>query len=206
MFDGVSEARILDLLGNRNRRRILALLKHKPCFVTEISDRLEISPKAVIEHLHMMEREEILSFRRDDRRRKYYYLANDISISIRLTRQETAPHTDHLGELPALLANLSRLTQMVRAREEIADAVGQLDASIDDLIRNVMRKNRTIIGGDEGMNVTFALAHGDLTCEEIGMLTGLPPDVLDHTLNVLAGRKIIEKDEERYRLRDAHAT
>ncbi|HNY88503.1 MAG TPA: ArsR family transcriptional regulator, partial [Methanoregulaceae archaeon] len=40
MLDHVEVARILDILGNRNRRRIIELLRQKPCFVTEISDRL----------------------------------------------------------------------------------------------------------------------------------------------------------------------
>ena len=88
MLDHVEVARILDILGNRNRRRIIELLRQKPCFVTEISDRLLLSPKAVIEHLQLMEREEILSFRLDERRRKYYYLANDISVMVSLRRIE----------------------------------------------------------------------------------------------------------------------
>ncbi len=43
-----------------------------------------LSPKAVIDHLQMMEREAILSCQMDDRRRKYYYLENDILIDINL--------------------------------------------------------------------------------------------------------------------------
>ena len=43
-----------------------------------------LSPKAVIDHLQMMEREAILSCQTDERRRKYYYLANDILIDISL--------------------------------------------------------------------------------------------------------------------------
>ncbi len=86
MLDHVEVARILDILGNRNRRRIIKLLRQKPCFVTEISDRLVLSPKAVIEHLQLMEREEILAFRLDERRRKYYFIANDISVIVNLHR------------------------------------------------------------------------------------------------------------------------
>ncbi|MDD3135958.1 MAG: ArsR family transcriptional regulator, partial [Methanoregula sp.] len=35
MDDAVEVARLLDILGNRNRRRIIELLRQKPCFVTE---------------------------------------------------------------------------------------------------------------------------------------------------------------------------
>ena len=63
MEDLAEIARLLDILGNRNRRRIIGLLRQKPCFVTEISETLMISPKAVIDHLQLMEREEILPAR-----------------------------------------------------------------------------------------------------------------------------------------------
>jgi len=88
MHDAVEVARLLDILGNRNRRRIIDLLRQKPCFVTEISETLTLSPKAVIEHLQMMEREAILTCQTDDRRRKYYYLANDIMVEVSLKRLE----------------------------------------------------------------------------------------------------------------------
>ena len=84
MYDAVEVSRLLDILGNRNRRRIIELLRQKPCFVTEISETLMLSPKAVIDHLQMMEREAILSCQTDERRRKYYYLENDILIDINL--------------------------------------------------------------------------------------------------------------------------
>ena len=90
MDEAAEVSRLLDILGNRNRRRIIGLLRQKPCFVTEISETLMISPKAVIDHLQMMEREAILSCQTDDRRRKYYYLANDILVDISLKRTQGA--------------------------------------------------------------------------------------------------------------------
>ena len=51
----MDSAALLDLLGNENRRRILGLLAQRPCYVTEISDSLGVSPKAVIDHLRKLE-------------------------------------------------------------------------------------------------------------------------------------------------------
>ncbi|MDD5025576.1 MAG: ArsR family transcriptional regulator, partial [Methanoregula sp.] len=89
MDDAVEVARLLDILGNRNRRRIIELLRQKPCFVTEISHTLMLSPKAVIEHLQLMERESILTCEIDTRRRKYYYLANDILVDVNLQSMQS---------------------------------------------------------------------------------------------------------------------
>src|SRR6056297_442738 len=82
MIDDDGGVGLLDVLGNRNRRRIIGLLREKPCYVTEISQRLTLNPKAVMDHLQYMERAEFLSSRTDVRRRKYYYLVRDIHVKI----------------------------------------------------------------------------------------------------------------------------
>ncbi len=116
MLDHVEMSRLLDILGNRNRRRIIELLRQKPCFVTEISDRLLLSPKAVIEHLNMMEREALISFFLDERRRKYYFLQTefDLVVSVKETRR-----TQRVASLPSadlrLIESLSMLRRMARA-------------------------------------------------------------------------------------------
>ena len=84
---------LLDILGNRNRRRIIDLIREKPCFVTEISERLTISPKAVIDHLQMLEDANILAFRHDERRRKYYYLAHDLNIQVHMSTPKTGSYS-----------------------------------------------------------------------------------------------------------------
>ena len=122
MLDHVEVARILDILGNRNRRRIIELLRQKPCFVTEISDRLVLSPKAVIEHLQLMEREEILAFRLDERRRKYYYISNDISVVVNLHRIEEGVSVSG-DQNVRLKKTLGQLRKLVNARDELTERI-----------------------------------------------------------------------------------
>jgi ArsR family transcriptional regulator len=75
---------LLDLLGNGNRRRILRLLSRRPCYVTEISERLGVSPKAVIDHLEKLEEAGLIESRIDEKRRKYFHISENIRLEVTL--------------------------------------------------------------------------------------------------------------------------
>ncbi|RLM57311.1 ArsR family transcriptional regulator [Halobellus sp. Atlit-31R] len=78
----MDSAVLLDLLGNENRRRILRLLSHKPCYVTEISEYLGVSPKAVIDHLRRLEEAGLVESHTDDQRRKYFHIARNLRLEV----------------------------------------------------------------------------------------------------------------------------
>ena len=78
----MDSAVLLDLLGNENRRRILRLLSHKPCYVTEISEYLGVSPKAVIDHLRQLDEAGLVESRTDDQRRKYFHIARNLRLEV----------------------------------------------------------------------------------------------------------------------------
>ncbi len=78
---------LLNLLGNENRRRILNLISQKPCYVTEISEHLEVSPKAVIGHLRMLEESGLIvkkpsEIQNDNQRRKYFHIAQNMRLEV----------------------------------------------------------------------------------------------------------------------------
>ncbi|MCQ8893220.1 MAG: ArsR family transcriptional regulator [Methanolinea sp.] len=204
MLDQVEVARILDILGNRNRRRIIALLRQKPCFVTEISERLMLSPKAVIEHLQIMEREEILSYRMDERRRKYYFLANDIDVIVRLLRREQMI-IEERDDSNRMRSSLLQLRKMVETREEIAENLKNIERDIDRHIRELVQTGRKVLDNDTQVDILISLAHCDLTREELCELVEVPPDAVSDNLEILKRKNIIEQAGETYRLRDNHA-
>ncbi|GAB3667423.1 metalloregulator ArsR/SmtB family transcription factor [Halopiger thermotolerans] len=81
----MDSAALLDLLGNENRRRILRLLARKPCYVTEISEYLGVSPKAVIEHLRKLEDAGLIESRVDEQRRKYFHIARNVRLEVNVS-------------------------------------------------------------------------------------------------------------------------
>ena len=97
---------LLDILGNENRRRILQLLSFRPFYFNEMAKRLDVGPKAVIDHLEMLERAGLVECYQDHGRRKYFRIARktvlEIAVSphsygIRAYLSEDAPKVVDIG-------------------------------------------------------------------------------------------------------------
>jgi ArsR family transcriptional regulator len=84
----MDSAELLDILGNENRRRILRLLSRRPCYVTEISEYLGVSPKAVIDHLRKLEDAGLVESRTDDQRRKYFSISRNLRLEVNVSPYE----------------------------------------------------------------------------------------------------------------------
>ena len=203
MLESDEYSRILDILGNRNRRRILSLLRQKPCFVTELSERLTLSPKALIEHLALMEEMEILGSYLDDRRRKYYFLTRDISVSVSFDEREKAEATG-VAEVPGWRSTLVMLRRMMRAREELITNLEQLDQDIQQKVGDLARQGGDLISSEEEMDIILALSHYDLTLGEIRDFMDMRADLVEMFLRGLMEKRIVEKKGAEYRLRGIH--
>jgi ArsR family transcriptional regulator len=199
MLEGDEYSRILDILGNRNRRRIISLLRQKPCYVTELSERLTLSPKALIEHLARMEQMEILGSYLDDRRRKYYYLTQDITVRVSFEPQEQDLMVA-ADELPAWRSTLSILRRLMRAREELITNLEQLDEDIQQKVGDLARQGGDLISSDEEMDIVLALTHYDLTLREIQEFMDLDPGIVETLLGNLMEKGIVGRKGAQFRL------
>jgi len=207
MKDTAEVARLLDILGNRNRRRIIELLRQKPCFVTEISDTLVLSPKAVIDHLQMMEREAILSCEIDDRRRKYYYLAHDILIDVSLKEMRIAGPVADEDTLKndQLRKTVSMLARMIQAHDQILTNLEQVNHDIETKINDLAHIHKDLFKSDGELSVVIALSHQPLTVAELEQATGLPKAGITEILKQFERRGIAKREKEQYILRGVHA-
>ena len=77
---------VLDVIGCKTRRDILALLTEEPRFVSQLSQQLNVGQKAIIGHLKAMEELGLInpSYQKIERGRprKYYEITQDIEIKI----------------------------------------------------------------------------------------------------------------------------
>ncbi len=210
MSDAVEVARLLDILGNRNRRRIIELLRQKPCFVTEISDTLTLSPKAVIDHLQMMEREAILSSQIDERRRKYYFLAHDILIDVSLKEMQilstvsTELHDDDEAD-ERLKKSVSMLGRMILAHDQILENLEQINHDIEIKINDIARNHKDIFRSEREITAIIALSHDSLTVPELEQATGISGRDLVPILKLFERHGLVKRTEDIYTLRGVHA-
>jgi len=207
MYDTVEISRLLDILGNRNRRRIIELLRQKPCFVTEISETLMISPKAVIDHLQMMEREAILSCQMDDRRRKYYYLENDILIDINLkqARALTDVIDDDDTRNSHLRNSVIMLGRMIKAHDMILSNLEQVNHDIETKINDLARNHKDLFRSEREITVIIALSHDSLTLQELEQVTDVSQKDLGEILKRFERKGLIGRIKDRYTLRGEYA-
>jgi ArsR family transcriptional regulator len=207
MSDAVEVSRMLDILGNRNRRRIIELLRQKPCFVTEISETLMLSPKAVIDHLQMMEREAILSCQMDDRRRKYYYLENDILIDINLkqVRVLTEVIEDDDTRNDQLKNSVTLLGRMIKAHDMILSNLEQVNHDIETKMNDLARNHKDLFRSDREITVIIALSHDSLTFQELELVTEVSQKDLGEILKRFERKGLIGRIKDRYTLRGVYA-
>ncbi len=209
---------ILDLLGNENRRRILRLLSRKPCYVTEISNAIRVAPKAVIEHLVLLEEGGLLESRFDEQRRKYYHISEDLLFEVRLApsdfgsvleeldEDEEVPRLwemlppDRRPEIPretASLAEAARALEETRGLQEEVRALQRfLHARAGELSEAMAREAGQLAGDPRDGAVLAAVAKGARTPADIQRESGSPPAEVEAALRRLQERRVVRRRGE----------
>ena len=125
----MDSAALLDLLGNENRRRILRLLSRKPCYVTEISEYLGVSPKAVIDHLRKLDESGLVESHVDDGRRKYFSIARDLRLEVNVSPYEFGTKSAYSASPNLDITSWRYVSLHLGSEEGATDVDGEADAN-----------------------------------------------------------------------------
>lgn len=208
MFDQEHIAQLLDILGNRNRRRIIELLRYKPCFVTEISDRLLLNPKAVIEHLALMQKEDVVSFYQDEKRRKYYYLIQDFRLSVEMQPKDepaeavsVVPNeTEDAEQALPLIDKIVQIRSLLDAREKLIEHLEAVESDIDNKMEEIMEGGRDVLNNNIEAEILISLIYAPLTPIEIADSIGRSIPDVTAALRSLISQGYLETNSGRYSL------
>jgi ArsR family transcriptional regulator len=211
---------LLDLLGNENRRRILQLLARKPCYVTEISEYIGVSPKAVIDHLRRLEDAGLVESRVDDQRRKYFHIARNLRLEVNVSPYGFGMKSAYPASTNLDLTRCTYLSIEVE-REHGDDGIADLADELDRLtqlerelslaqrwVQGRVAETREALGDaiDDDANerlyadVLAAVAGGATTPDDVNERTDAPEPVVDGALEHLEDRGLVERDGDGYRV------
>jgi ArsR family transcriptional regulator len=222
----MDSAALLDLLGNENRRRILRLLARKPCYVTEISDYLGVSPKAVIDHLRKLEDAGLVESRVDSQRRKYFSIARNLRLEVNVTPYGfgtksaysasrgldmsrcrylslDVSHADEdradEGGLETLVSELERLEGL---ENELSMAQRWVQGRLTDVMDR-LSEEFDARGGLDGRfyaEVLSAMANGVDTVPKLSRRVDAAPEMVEEALRLLERYEVVVRDGDRWRV------
>ena len=207
---------ILDILGNENRRRILQLLSFRPFYFNEMAKRLDLGPKAVIDHLEMLERAGLVECYRDDRRRKYFRIADNVvlevtfsphSYGVRTYRPQISQTlTDQPSDAPSRSSSdreagrseeLEKICSRLRDLEEKRLRLRRLMEDLDSEEMLIKRMATGLIessASDElDAEILTALVSGESGAEPLARRLGIPQAVVEERLRGLLAQGKVQK-------------
>jgi len=137
--------RLLDVLGNETRRRILLLLTKRPYFISELSKELNVGQKAVLEHLRILEGAGLIEGRVEKiprgRPRKYYQIKRGIRLEVLLTPHSFGTEM-HEPKAPRITKEYEEVKQLIKSRgpvevkvKELADFLNEIEERIEEYMR-----------------------------------------------------------------------
>lgn len=217
----MDSAALLDLLGNENRRRILQLLSQRPCYVTEISEYLGVSPKAVIDHLRKLEEAGIVESHVDDRQRKYFHIARNIRLEISVSpygfgTKSAYPASRNLDitsfRYLSVDVNIGdaddprRLSKELDRLRELENELSMLQRWVQGRITETKDELTDQLGGetnDDGRlyaDIMVELADGAASISELSQRIEAPPGVIEEILLTLAEQGLVQRHDRGWTL------
>jgi ArsR family transcriptional regulator len=214
----MDSAELLNLLGNENRRRILRLLARKPCYVTEISEYLGVSPKAVIDHLRKLEGAGLIESRTDDQRRKYYFISQNLRLEVSVSpygfgaksayparNLDVTASCRHLkiDVTPEESTELSELASELRRLDQLENELSMAQRWVQGRLADVMERIGEQFGDGETRlyaEILRVLSEEPADEATIGERIEAPPSVVSDVLADLADNGVVTRDGDRWTL------
>jgi len=146
MESGNNMGRLLDILGNKTRRRILILLTRRPYFVSELSQELGVGQKAVLEHLRILEEAGLIEGRVEKiprgRPRKYYTIKRGFRMEVLLTPYAFGTEM-YEPKKPRQTVEYTRARDLIKSTEPVEAKVDELLAFLSEIEGRIEELVRT---------------------------------------------------------------
>lgn len=198
---------LLDILGNENRRRILQLLSFRPFYFNEMAKRLDVGPKAVIDHLSILERAGLIECYQNQGRRKYFRIARktvlEVAVSphsygVREYRFEEAPKLETLELAMDLKLLQSELGMLEERRRELRKLIGEIEAREMEIMRLAAGALQSNAKDQLESEILVALLAGGSNSSDVADRLEVPEAVISDRLKRMKERGAVQLRGEKW--------
>ncbi|NYT00187.1 MAG: ArsR family transcriptional regulator [Methanocellales archaeon] len=210
----MDSAKLLDILGNENRRKILKLLSHRPYYISEIVDQLNVGPKAILGHLDMLEKAGLIECS-NARRRKYFHIADNVQLevsvspymygvetnSIMINAEERRKLRQEYGSMNALLNHNEELRRLHSLRRELKLAQRSAQARIVELMNICSEMIDRITSDPIEAEMLLALVGESKTPEMLSEELNISVNKIERSLNRLKEKRVIAERQKKWYIR-----
>jgi len=201
---------LLDILGNENRRRILQLLSFRPFYFNEMAKRLDVGPKAVIDHLVMLERAGLVECYQDQGRRKYFRIVRktvlEVAVSphsygVRAYLSEDAPAVEDNGLAQDMKLLRDELSTLEGKRLELRTLLDRIESRVMEIKQIACSTARSYAENQLEAEILTALLSGDADATHLAMRLEVPDIVVIDRLKRLEERGAVHLLDQKWSIR-----
>jgi ArsR family transcriptional regulator len=188
---------LLDILGNENRRRILQLLSFRPFYFNEMAKRLDVGPKAVIDHLLMLERAGLVECYQDQGRRKYFRIVRktvlEVAVSphsygVRAFLSEDVPKAEDTELAQDMKLLRDELSSLEEERLKLRSLLDEIESREMEIKHKACSAARSYAQNQLESEILTALLSGDADAKHLAARLEVPEIVVIDRLKKLEER------------------
>jgi ArsR family transcriptional regulator len=207
---------MLDILGNANRRTILQLLASRPYFVSELTDRIGLGPKAVLGHLDRLEKSGLIQGKTSKQRRKYYSITENIKLEVIVspysctmeTSTVTQHHTTEQGQEQSeihynesiSIANLKLLNrhlfELESKRRQLSKAQLEIEGEMTDVMARCIEWIYEVAQNDIETRIMLSVLKTPQDRRSLSMDLGLPEYYTEEHIQSLLDRNVLSEKKQ----------
>ncbi len=193
---------LLDVLGNENRRRILQLLSFRPFYFNEIAKRLDVGPKAVIDHLEILEAAGLIECYTDERRRKYFRIARNVFLEVALASHSygvrvyalSGPSVNKDSDCHDLRAIHEELSALAAEREKLRRSLEEIATRELELRQKAVNAIEQCTNDEIEAELLYTLLSGSSTEVSLAERLKIPTAVVRESLDGLKSRGLVHSE------------
>jgi len=207
----MESAQLLDILGNENRRKILHLLASRPCYMSEIAERLDVGAKAILGHLLLLERAGLIEANVDEQRRKYFHISDNLRLEVFVSPYsfeiETTTiaitdvpkhHVEAFSAIAGLKSLLSEIQGLLEHRRQVMEEHREVQSNITEAMGKCMDAIEDAAEDHVEAEILYALLKGPMNKREMSMQLEIPEYVLEGYLERMQNKGMLKELNNNY--------